>query len=394
VTAPSVVHVLPDKVGGVFTAVQSVLRYRPAGVPAHHAVLTRNRLDGDAQAVEPLAADGLRRVEYRLPLDNLYSVLRRLARAIPPGPGVLVANDWLELAMLAVHPLDRTVISVTHGDADYYYDLAERHAPLIDCFVAPTDRIHRRLCERLPDRRDSVVKLGHGVAIPAAARRHAPGPLRLCFVGRLSEAKGIFDLPAIDAHLRARGVGALWTVVGTGPDAAALRSRWGDGQVTWAGERPAAQVLPLYLEHDVLVLPSRAEGLPLALLEAMAAGVVPVVSDLASGVPEAVDHGIEGYRLPVGDVAAFVRAIAEIDGDRARLRAMSAAARRTAADRFDVRQRAADHHALYARWRELRRARPREGAVAGGSRLDRPWLPNAAVVATRTARRWLEARRA
>ena len=69
---------------------------------------------------------------------------------------------------------------------------------------------------------------------------------------------------------------------------------------------------------------------------------------------------------------------------------MSRAARQTVVDHFDIRQRAADYHALYARWRELRRPRPKNVPVRYGSRLDQPWLPNAAVHATRAARRWLD----
>ena len=195
-TAPSVVYVLPDKVGGVFTVVKNLLQHRPADGWAHHAVLTDNRLDGDARTVERLAADGERRVEYRLPLDNLYSVLRRLARAIPAGPGVLVANDWLELAMLSAHPLDRTVVSISHGDFEYYYDLAERHESLIHCFVALTDRIHRRLCERLPHRRDSIVKLPHGVAIPVVAAPARAGRAQALLRGAHEREQG---------HLRPAG---------------------------------------------------------------------------------------------------------------------------------------------------------------------------------------------
>ena len=394
-TATSVVYVLPDKLGGVFTIVKNLLEHRPADGWAHYAVLTDNRLDGDTRAVERLAADGERRVEYRLPLDNLYSVLRRLARAIPTGPGVLVANDWLELAMLSAHPLDRTVVNISHGDFEYYYDLAESHEPLIHCFVTYSERIHRRLCERLPHRKDSIVYLAYGVAIPGVVRHAAPGALRLCYVGRMNERKGVFDLPAIDGHLREQGIDVTWTLVGAGPDEAALQARWANrSRVRWMGPQPVAQVLALYPEHDVLVMPSRAEGLPVALLEAMAAGVVPVVSDLSSGIPEIVAHGINGYRPPAGDVAAFAKAIAELGGDRERLQTMSRAARQTVVDHFDIRQRAADYHALYARWRELRRPRPKDVPVRYGSRLDQPWLPNAAVHATRAARRWLETRRA
>jgi glycosyltransferase involved in cell wall biosynthesis len=155
---------------------------------------------------------------------------------------------------------------------------------------------------------------------------------------------------------------------------------------------PARRVRAIYHEHDVLVLPSRAEGLPIALLEAMAAGVVPVVSDLPSGIPEVVEPGVNGYRPGPGDVAGFAAAIAELARDRDRVESLSAAARRTVVERFDIRERARDYGALYARWRDLRRPRPRRLALACGSRLDRPWLPNAAVYATRAARRWLEAR--
>jgi glycosyltransferase involved in cell wall biosynthesis len=390
VTDASVVHVLPDKLGGVFAIAQYLLQHRRADAGVHYAVLTDNRLDRDTRAGERLAADGERRVEHRLPVENLYSVLRRLARAIPAGPGVLVANDWLELAMLAAYPVDRTVVSVSHGDFDYYYDLAERHEPLIDCFVAYTRRIHRTLCERLPHRRDSIVHLPYGVAIPGAARRHAPNALRLCYAGRINRSKGIFDLPAIDRSLGDLGIDVTWTVAGAGPDRAALEALWHDpGRIRWTGPRSMAGVRALYPEHDVLVMPSRAEGLPVALLEAMAAGVVPVVSDLPSGIPEVVVPGENGYRPAIGDVPEFARAIARLAGDRERLQAMSRAARQTVIDRFDIRERAPEYHALYARWRELRRPGSAGAALGYGSRLDRPWLPNAAVYATRSVRRWL-----
>jgi len=65
-TATSVVYVLPDKVGGVFSVVKNLLQHRPADGWTCHAVLTDNRLDGDARSAERLPADGEGRVEYRL----------------------------------------------------------------------------------------------------------------------------------------------------------------------------------------------------------------------------------------------------------------------------------------------------------------------------------------
>jgi hypothetical protein len=119
----------------------------------------------------------------------------------------------------------------------------------------------------------------------------------------------------------------------------------------------------------------------------MAAGVVPVVSDLPSGIPEVVTPGATGYRPPVGDVAGFVAAIVELARDRERLEVMSQAARQTVLERFDIRERAADYQALYARWHELRRPKPARFEPRYGSRLDSPWLPNTLVRTVRTVRR-------
>ena len=74
-----------------------------------------------------------------------------------------------------------------------------------------------------------------------------------------------------------------------------------------ARQRNKADVLRLYNDHDVLVMPSRGEGLPVALLEAGAAGVVPVVSDLPSGIPDVVRPASRVTAPAVGDIGALPR---------------------------------------------------------------------------------------
>jgi len=87
----------------------------------------------------------------------------------------------------------------------------------------------------------------------------------------------------------------------------------------------------------------------------------------------------------VGDIGAFADAIARLDGDRARLEAMSVAARDAVARRFDIRDRAADFQSLYARWPELYRPLAAPEHLQYGSRLDRPWIPNPVVRMVRSA---------
>jgi glycosyltransferase involved in cell wall biosynthesis len=383
---PEVVYVLPNKLGGVFSYVHHLLSRRRPDDFSYAAVRTQNARDRDHNIFEPLEADRDVRFEYSLPPENIHAVLRRLALTVPFGPGVVVANDWIELALTSIHDTGRAVYAINHGDMPFYYDLAVRHQDTIDAFVTYTDQMARRLRELLPHRQDSIFLLPYGVDIPATVRQPAPGKLRLLYVGRLSADKGVFDLPFIDRRLKELGVDPAWTVQGGGPDEAALRASWPDrGDIRWFGQRDKADVLRLYEHHDVLVMPSRHEGLPVTLLEAGAAGVVPVVSDLASGIPEVVQPGVSGYRPAVGQIGEFAEAIAALNHDRTRLEAMSRAVRDVVATGFDATERTAGYQRLFARWRELKRPRPKHPKLHYGSRLDKPWIPNVAVRLIRSA---------
>jgi glycosyltransferase involved in cell wall biosynthesis len=390
--AYDVCYVLPGKTGGVVSIVSNLLAERPVDSSTHGVVLTDNALDVDTRFSQPLPADYQVELKFKLPIENLYRVLDRLADTIPRRPGVLVSNDLLELAMCCRHDPGRAVIQVLHGDHDYYYDLAVRHSPVIDAYVTYSRAMYERLYELLPERRAEIFHLPYGIRLPQAGRQPAPGPLRLLFAGRLEHGqKGVLDLPQIDRGLRDLGVAARWTIAGDGPDRAKLEQAFAEaGNVRFLGTLPNADVLKIAAEQDVFVLPTRAEGFPVALVEAMGVGLVPIVSDIASGVPEVVEPEVHGFRPAVGDIDGFAADIARLAQDRELLEAMSSRSRALVAERFDIRDRAGAYHALFARWQELRRPRPRRVPLPYGSRLDRPWLPNSLVYPMRYSVRWLQ----
>jgi glycosyltransferase involved in cell wall biosynthesis len=175
-------------------------------------------------------------------------------------------------------------------------------------------------------------------------------PLKLIYVGRLAPRKGLLESIGALRLARSRGVAARLVIAGAGPEVARLREYVRESGLT----RDVSFVGPAYGEHkarllaqaDVLLLPSYSEGLPYALLEAMAAGVVPVVTPVGA-VPEVVTEREHGVFVEPRDAEAIAEALASLAADRAALLRMSAACRKRAAMTYSLERLARDFSALY-----------------------------------------------
>jgi glycosyltransferase involved in cell wall biosynthesis len=384
---PTLTYILPDLLGGVFTYVRNLLRSSTSDSFETYAVLTSSKFCGPA-ANERIGADHEVRVPHQLPKENLYSVARRLLQVIPQGPGVVVTNDFLELAAFSIYDPHKMIVMIIHGDYEYYYDLAAKHANLIDYFVASSKHMAAKLANLLPERSDSVLHLPSGVTVPAHPRTPCQGTLRAVFIGRMSGEKRILDLPEIDRELRRLGTKVEWTIIGSGPDEKPLRTAWAwNPEVRWTGSIPNEAVRERLLESDIMVMPSQSEGFPVTLLEAAAAGVVPIASDLPSGIPEIVIPGCTGFRLPIGGTLQFAATIASLAGAPKMLEEMSANVREIAVSNFDIRKNVKAYNRLYESFAEPRANRRQLQTLQYGSRLDQPWIPNFAVRAIRSLTR-------
>jgi glycosyltransferase involved in cell wall biosynthesis len=171
-------------------------------------------------------------------------------------------------------------------------------------------------------------------------------------VARLEEQKNPLGL--IDAFARASGGNGRWRLLmaGDGSLREAARERARErgvgGRVHWLGVR--SDIPELLAAGDVFALASHWEGYPMAVMEAMAAGL-PVVATAVGGVPELVEDGVSGLLAPPGDGEALAAALAEAVRRR---RELGEAGRRRAA-RFGVDEMVASYARLFER-------------VAGGGR--------------------------
>ncbi|HSL65851.1 MAG TPA: glycosyltransferase family 4 protein, partial [Gaiellaceae bacterium] len=257
----------------------------------------------------------LRRRPWRAPLlaVSMVRALRRAARGAD-----LVHAHWL--AGGAVAALARTRFVVTlHGSGTAGrlsdLELARRAPRLVRAILQRAETVicvSEALGEmaRAHGARDVRV-IPNGVTLPDRATPEPAEP-SILYAGRLSPEKGIADL--VDA---ARGLPLV--VAGDGP----LRHLVPDA----LGFVPHDELERLYDEAAVVVLPSHREGLPLAVLEAMAHGR-PVVATRVGGIPELVEDGVTGLLVEPGDRAGLRAALERVLADADLRRRLGAEARR------------------------------------------------------------------
>ncbi|GAB3133850.1 glycosyltransferase family 4 protein [Tsukamurella serpentis] len=239
----------------------------------------------------------------------------------------------------------RGVPAVVHGHS---YDFAgwvaslPRAARPVVRWALPADRwlvLGSRLAAEYaqalrlaPDR----IEVLYNPVPPALPALPTGGRIDVVALGRLGRRKGSYDLidavAALDPALRAR---MHLTLAGDGEveRVRAAASALG-GAVTVRDWLTPAERDELLSTATVFALPSYEEGLPMALLEAMAAGLVPLTSPVG-GIPEAITDGADGLLVPPGDVPALTAALARIITEPQLRARLSDGARLRAAD-FDI----------------------------------------------------------
>lgn len=140
---------------------------------------------------------------------------------------------------------------------------------------------------------------------PPAPNRILPSIPNLLCVGRLAPEKGQSILLEAVAALNSGGPPVRLRLVGDGPDRKFLEHRAGElgiaSCIEFAGWVEQDELMRLYAETSLFVLPSLAEGIPMVLMEAMAMEI-PCISPCITGIPELIQHGVDGMLYAVADV--------------------------------------------------------------------------------------------
>lgn len=293
------------------------------------------------------------------PLHDVLGLveLYRLCRAIRPQ--IVHANSskagvlgrvaaWLARVPARVFTVHGWAFSAYTGRASTAYLLADRlMRPITTRTICVAENERRAGLAAGTCTADRTVVIRNAIDVQAAARATpSDGMPRIVSVGRLKYPKDPATILAAAARLGDRDF--RLDVVGDGPDRASLeelhRSLGLDGRVGLTGTRN--DVPELLAASAVFVLSSRSEGLPISVLEAMAAGL-PVVASDVGGLREQVVDGETGYLVPSGDAAALADALARLLDDPALRGRLGAAGRARAERLFDLPAFRAAHLTLY-----------------------------------------------
>jgi glycosyltransferase involved in cell wall biosynthesis len=232
--------------------------------------------------------------------------------------------------------------------------------------LSETWRAYAQDALAVPPEQTTVLPNAAPSTLSPAPARSPEQELRILFLGRLGPRKGLPELLSALGDPRLRDHAWRATVAGDG-DVETYRARATelglDQRMTFPGWVSASAVHALLLDAHVLVLPSHAEGLPMSVLEAFAAGL-PVICTPVGGLAEVVVHEFNGLLVRPGDVAALVDAVGRLITDEPLRARLAVGARDTWRDKHSIEQYS---RRLAAEWR-LAAGHSRVGPEVPGNR--------------------------
>lgn len=327
----------PDSVGGPLTWLRQLLpALREYEIESRCLFLTHWGATGPC--LEALRSDGFvchQAACHDHTYDRIKWVLSQL-RDNPPDifvPNLVVAGYF---AARWIREAGIPTVGILHSDDAFYRGLQDefvfgRQQFRLSALACVSQELEKQVIEKKPESTE-VYRIPYGVSVQKQKDQRVPGKLRLAYVGRLAEEqKRISDLTRALCRVTQQLPDTDAVLYGDGPDRAnvenILETEGAGLPIHLAGRIDNDQMQSRLLDCDVLVLLSDYEGLPIAVLEAMACGVVPVCLRMRSGIPELVQDGVTG--LVVDDrEESFVNAIKRLQHEPGLLERLAKAARR------------------------------------------------------------------
>ncbi len=272
------------------------------------------------------------------------------------APAIVVPNcDYSSSAIAHDLPANVRMVGVLHSDDSEHYLHGYRMGHYWDRIVAVSEVIRSRLLELNPAFADKTEVIRCGIAPPPRLanrvnRQDSLDKLRIIYTGRLEQhQKRIFDFVRLMEVLDRRGISFTMTFIGSGADEKEFQQRAEPfikrGAARLLGRLGIDQIYQELAGHHAFCLLSDFEGLPISLLEALASGCVPVVTQVDSGINEILTHGQNALTSPLRDIKAMADNLQRLAMEVPLRQRLSAAAAETLEQHQLTTPRMADQYA-------------------------------------------------
>jgi glycosyltransferase involved in cell wall biosynthesis len=365
--------------GGVLSVIKNLLKYSVNPLIENHIIHAVNKEQISTYTVESIEGAVTQQVFYYAPKNNFYYTSKQIAKLLPDNKAVIVAHDWVELGMVSNLGLQNPVVQLLHGDFDYYYELAKKNISSVDLFICISPTIFKKLKSILIGREKDISYINFPV--PVINKKNTVNEVLhlIYYVRDLNDHRKQFSvILEIANKLAIEKDKYFFTIAGGGHTQKSFFDVWPSSmksRVKYLGAIPNEQIVHLLPSQDVFLLPSLSEGLPVSLIEAMKAGVVPLVTNWDGAVDELITQGSSGYYLKIGAVDDYVEAIKKLEANRGILHMISNNCTTKANLIFDPWENTKKFENVFLTLHQggiLRKVAKK----VYGSKLDHIWIPN------------------
>ena len=366
--------------GGVLSVIKNLVKFSSNNKIENHVIHAVNKNLFPEFKIEAMEGAVTQQVYFYSPNNNFYFTCRQLAKLLPDDKALMIAHDWMELGMVHNLGLQNKVVHILHGNYEYYHSLAIKHQKVIDAFVCISPIIFNNLKFKISHDLDKIFYLNFPVANLQIKNKkndrfnifYAAGNLKdenKQFKTVLNVAKAVCKmLPDV-----------FFTIAGSGFTETEFYELWPSDlrkNVIYKGLIENEKLLNILPEQDVFLLPSILEGFPVSLIEAMKAGVVPLVTDWDGAVDELITSGVTGYYFKIGAVNDYIECIKRLHANKVLLNTISSNAIEKANALFNPCVNTTKFEDLFIS--VFHKKTDKKYAVkVYGSRLDHQHIPNA-----------------
>ncbi len=326
----NLVYILPDKDGGVASVVRNLLKFKTDRFETK-VILIHNTLDDNSLRVhDAFNADEIIRIKFNGKWSSKQGVMNKIKRHLDQN-SILISNDGgMELEVVNNLKFTIPVVYIMHGHYKHYYKCIKNQGYLMDSIITVSDYLKEKIESKFGNKDiisniDIVsVKFPVPLTIDNPIEKVKSPKIRIAFVGALIEDKGVLFFKDILTQLTELKINFIFNIIGAGHLEEKLkRDLESFSNVHFMGQLTNQEVISMHSEHDILILPSFGEGLPVSIVEAMKCGVIPIATNLKSGIPELIEDGVTGFTVPLAKIEKYGTFIKYLDDNRGKMEIIS-----------------------------------------------------------------------